>query len=778
LPAQSKLRDRLERSNVRALGWLTLSLLPVGVFAACAWSRRWISDDGLINVRIINNILAGHGPVANVGERVEAHTSTLWVLISSLPGLVGVDVASAMVVVGIALSVGGLGLGLVAAARLHGDSRPAESTIVGMFPLGAVIYAAIPAGWDYASSGLETGLALAWLGGCFYLLARLVPDPDPEYPAWHWYATAVVLGLGPLIRPELALFSFAFLAPLLLGFFSEERGGFDLRGLLGLGVAMGTLPILYQLFRMGYYAAPVPNTAYAKEAFESRWQQGGHYFNNFFGLYWLALPLALAAIPWASEAARACVDRGWRRLSLIVLPTLCGIGYCIYVVKVGGGFMHGRLFLPGVFGMLLPIAVIPLKPPKAAPPTVVARAAVTILIVGWALYCGLFIRVAQENEHGIGDERGWWARHAGVDNPVTAEDFEDTMFHRDVTKLREMAVKHCPRAFGEPGGCDPLVYARPVKGVEFKRLFPSRKTYPLREDIGKRGVALAARRLAMGIRGVIAGPEIHLVDAAGLADPLASRLKLAHRGRPGHEKSLSDIWLVARFAQPSEDDDPRVQAARRALGCGELAELLDAVEGPLTSRQFVTNMVSAFRFHELRVDPDPFVAEQTFCETVASTTKMRGGRGGTARQWRCGQGQAMRGVEVRTAKDVDGMRWLRPLCAQVEHIDDALVLGDEYAPSPGFGKNRGGRRQRLECPTGTTLVGLRGGASKAVERISLICVDANGEEAALTGPFQELGSGGEDFELRCPDGEIATGAATRAGALIDAVGLVCGSTPG
>ena len=37
-----------------------------------------MSDDGLIVLRTVRNLLAGNGPVFNAGERVEANTSTAW----------------------------------------------------------------------------------------------------------------------------------------------------------------------------------------------------------------------------------------------------------------------------------------------------------------------------------------------------------------------------------------------------------------------------------------------------------------------------------------------------------------------------------------------------------------------------------------------------------------------------------------------------------------------------------------------------------------------------
>ncbi len=69
---------------------LWLSVLVVAVlFGWGAWQRRWIADDGLIVLRTVRNLLAGNGPVFNMGERVEVNTSTLWTYLLYLGGLVG-----------------------------------------------------------------------------------------------------------------------------------------------------------------------------------------------------------------------------------------------------------------------------------------------------------------------------------------------------------------------------------------------------------------------------------------------------------------------------------------------------------------------------------------------------------------------------------------------------------------------------------------------------------------------------------------------------------------
>src|SRR3954453_7278995 len=57
---------------------LGLRGLPVAFLVVLGWTHRWVEEDAFINFRIVDQIRAGHGPVFNIGQRVEATTSTLW----------------------------------------------------------------------------------------------------------------------------------------------------------------------------------------------------------------------------------------------------------------------------------------------------------------------------------------------------------------------------------------------------------------------------------------------------------------------------------------------------------------------------------------------------------------------------------------------------------------------------------------------------------------------------------------------------------------------------
>jgi hypothetical protein len=147
--------------------------------------------------------------------------------------------------------------------------------------------------WDFASSGLETGLQFAWLGVCVLLLSA----PQRERRRWV-PAVAVFIGLGPLIRPDLALFTIGLLAVLV-----GPRPYRWRRQASTIGAALA-VPFAYQLFRMGFFATLVPNTALAKNASSLRVGQGLRYLREAVGSYQLWGVLLAAAAAYALLVVR------------------------------------------------------------------------------------------------------------------------------------------------------------------------------------------------------------------------------------------------------------------------------------------------------------------------------------------------------------------------------------------------------------------------------------------------------------------------------------------
>lgn len=63
------------RVDVRTVVQSAVLAAPVLLLATMGWARRWMCDDGYIHLRVVQQVLAGHGPVFNAGERIEASTS-------------------------------------------------------------------------------------------------------------------------------------------------------------------------------------------------------------------------------------------------------------------------------------------------------------------------------------------------------------------------------------------------------------------------------------------------------------------------------------------------------------------------------------------------------------------------------------------------------------------------------------------------------------------------------------------------------------------------------
>ena len=134
--------------------WSTpAAVLVIGVLSFWGgFARRWISDDGLIVLRTVRNLEAGNGPVFNVGERVEANTSTVWqYLIFVARWVSGAELETIAIYLGLILAVAAMVVGTWASASMHKGI---------VLPAGALAYLALPPARDFFTSGLEWSLCL------------------------------------------------------------------------------------------------------------------------------------------------------------------------------------------------------------------------------------------------------------------------------------------------------------------------------------------------------------------------------------------------------------------------------------------------------------------------------------------------------------------------------------------------------------------------------------------------------------------------------------------
>jgi hypothetical protein len=328
---------------------LELALWAIGGCALLVnlWRHRYyIVDDAFVSLRYAANLLLHQDLSWNLGERVEGYTNLLHLLVTAGLGACGLDLVAAVHVVNFAA----LGLLLWAAhrgARMLAPDHGLARAVGGAMLLGSPQMAM----WVWGGleglmvAALVTAAALPLFGAVF---GR--PEPDLRRLA----LAGLLLALAGATRPDAFLFVAAAAAALLL----VEDWPWPRR--LAAATMLSALPALCVValtaWRWRYYGDVVPNTFYAKTAFDLSFRMAGG------ARYLLAAAMQVPLLACAGAATgNAPGPLSW--------PTrLLGLGgalYLLYVMSVGGDYMAGtRMAVPvlGVAALLLTEALRRLPP--------------------------------------------------------------------------------------------------------------------------------------------------------------------------------------------------------------------------------------------------------------------------------------------------------------------------------------------------------------------------------------------------------------------------------
>jgi len=550
---------------------LAVLLAPVVFIAMMGWHRRYLDDDAFFNFRVIDQIWAGHGPVFNAGQRVEMTTSTLWLLFL----VVGHAILPFVRLEYLALA-GGLVLtclGVWWAQRGAGLLWRRSSAAL-LVPLGTMVYVAIPASWDRATSGLENGLSIAWLGLAMLLLGKEVSRPPSTGTAW---LVGALLGLGPLVRPDLGLMALSAVAAVC--WMRRERRS-DLARLV---VGFLALPAVVELFRMGYYGVLVPNTAIAKDSGSLYFDRGWRYLTDFVTPYllWIPVVIAVAAciIAFRQSSTRRTIP------AFLALP-VGAVLHLAYITATGGDYLHGRLLHTTLFALLAPIAVIPWRLRTAAP---------WILAAAWALTAALALRPTL-----IGTK---------ISPRTSPYVLDGRQLMRNATKPGRQPILATDFAF--------------KGGLLAKRLAAEHKHAYVTITAPKPLLGATRGRTQMlaggaGVNGYLAGPNVIVQEWHGLADVVTSRFPAWENTLAGHRKGQEPEWFVALATKPrvtSGLDASAVAAARHALRCGAIREIQEATQQPLTIGRFFDNVTGSIGRTSLAIPRGPKAAMRKFCDT-------------------------------------------------------------------------------------------------------------------------------------------------------------------
>ncbi len=600
---------------VRISLWISVAVIAA-LFGWGAWQRRWIADDGLIVLRTVRNLLAGNGPVFNQGERVEANTSTAWTYLMYAGGWVGGPLRLEYVALALALvlSVTGVVLLMLGTGRLYAPSLQGRRAI--MLPAGALVYIALPPARDFATSGLENGLTLAYLGLLWWMMVcwsqPVRNRPDSEV---FIGALAFVAGFSVLVRPELAPIGGLALIIMLTAARTWRRRVLIVS-------AGGLLPVGYQIFRMGYYGLLVPGTALAKDAAGDKWSQGMIYLSNFVHPYavWLAVlllvPLGLLVMAARHRPSflRPTLAPNYGRLArrvqcpsaVVAFVLVSGLLQALYWTRQGGDFMHARVLLAPLFCLLAPVAVVPVLIPDGQDYSreteywVAGSAGLLWLgLAGWSLWAANSPGMGYDATHvtytGIVDERRFYAQATGHAHPLTAADYLD--YPRMAAVLT--ALDNTPEG----------ALLLPSGNYTQWDLVPMLQPPPGQPPQNPQHAVFFTN---LGMLGMNVGLDVRVIDQIGLANPLAQHTQRLTHGRIGHDKNLFPDWVIADGpwvklypGVPGYLDVNWVAQAVAALQCPDTKAVLASVRAPMTLHRFVSNFLHSFEFTGYRIDRVP-----------------------------------------------------------------------------------------------------------------------------------------------------------------------------
>jgi hypothetical protein len=434
----------------------------IAIFAiAWAWHLRWLADDAFISFRYARNWVAGHGLVFNVGERVEAYTNFLWLALLAGADALGLDIPTVAIVLCLASHVGVLVMTTRLVRRLAPDAQPVAVS------LATVVLATSYLTASFATGGLETTF------GALLVLGAV------ECAQSGRTLSAGALGIAAaMAHPDHAIFYVV-----LGGVLAFRRT--KLRDLAWYAAPFVLVYVPYFLARWHYYGLLLPNSFYAKSGDASYFSQGAFYV--------LASAIGAGLLGIVPLAIYGVVKR--RRtlpgqFAMVAVPV-----YLLYVAKIGGDFMLGRLLIP-VLPICLAFAELGARELIAQQRF---RLATPALVIASLACVPTRIIAPEQIQWMLADER---------------------TYHR-VDTLRPLTMH----------------------GDIFRRIVV------LEKYLGDLEPAPVYAAYAIGIVGWVT--DWRIVDLHGLLDPELARQPLPTRGRPGHEHVASRDYIFRKGADIS-----------------------------------------------------------------------------------------------------------------------------------------------------------------------------------------------------------------------------------
>ncbi|MCP5022955.1 MAG: hypothetical protein GY930_14430 [bacterium] len=427
--------------------WRVALILSLALYVIAMIRTAWVTEDAFITFRTAENFIQGYGLRWNVVERTQTFTHPLWLGLLVLGRLVSGELYFTSMVVGALCSLGAMG---ILVFRLATTVQAAVCACTALLLSKAFV--------EYSTSGLENPLTYLLIAAFAWVFFGSLHANRKLFWLSFIMALSATNRLDSVVLFAPALWVAACRVSKLQAF---------------KGVALGMLPLLLWLaFSLIYYGTPLPLSAYAK-AFHGVSQdlltpQGVMFFKDSL----LRDPVLLPFMLLGGLAALR-----WRRIQNLPLA-LGALLYCMYTLKIGGGYMTGRFLAAPFFLTTILLARVPFQNLR-----VWVAPSLLCLATGLGLACDTAPLLSKPEfgfrtitNNGIIDERGFHYNWSGFLSPTRT-------IPTYGTGTKRLGVTSGPD--------DPMVFFWNVVGHD----------------------------------GYMAGPDLHLVDAL-VCEPLLMRLPL------------------------------------------------------------------------------------------------------------------------------------------------------------------------------------------------------------------------------------------------------------
>jgi hypothetical protein len=319
--------------------FLGLSFIAILVGIIHASSLSFVNDDAFISFRYAKNLVDGFGLVYNAGERVEGYTNFLWTIFIALGMKLHIDPVPFSATLGLIFYTCTLLLFIFSSWK-HKDIN---SKYFFFIPLTALALSVHRDFNVYATSGLETSMFTFLVSLGFVLLLH-------SKKLMSLFCAGIICVFMMMTRPDGAIFTAASIIYLIL---TRQR---RIKEIFYFLLPSIIIFIPYWFWRYDYYGFFFPNTFYAKSIALPYYTQGLKYTLLYFGTYYspsLLIPLiGIALYQRLPEIKLTGIRNSFYKLRTtdsfkpILLASLFIGFYTLFIIRIGGDFMHARFFIP------------------------------------------------------------------------------------------------------------------------------------------------------------------------------------------------------------------------------------------------------------------------------------------------------------------------------------------------------------------------------------------------------------------------------------------------